>query len=80
MADARVSVRDLRNHGGDLLDRVEVGEALTVTRSGKPVARLVPLRQRALTGAALVERWRNLPLVDADRFRADIDAVIEVTL
>jgi prevent-host-death family protein len=80
MADAQVSVRDLRNHGGDVLDRVEVGEALTVTRSGKPVARLVPLRQRGLTSAVLVERWRNLPLIDATRFRADIDAVIEDTL
>ncbi len=34
----QVSVRELRNHAGDVLDRVEAGERLTVTRNGKPVA------------------------------------------
>ena len=42
-------MRELRNHGGDVLDRVEAGERLTVTRNGKPVAELVPLPRRELT-------------------------------
>jgi prevent-host-death family protein len=28
---------------GDLLDRVEHGEAITITRRGRPVARIVPV-------------------------------------
>ena len=31
------SVRDLRNHGGEILDRVEAGARVTVTRDGRPV-------------------------------------------
>lgn len=44
MADVRS--RDLRNHTADVLRRVEAGEELTVTVSGRPVARLVPLQRR----------------------------------
>jgi prevent-host-death family protein len=37
-----VSVRDLRNHGGDVLDAVMRGESVTITLQGKPVAELRP--------------------------------------
>jgi prevent-host-death family protein len=30
---------------GDLLDRVERGEEITITRRGRPVARLVPISE-----------------------------------
>jgi prevent-host-death family protein len=80
MADHRVSVRDLRNHGGDVLDRVAAGEVVTVTRAGKPVAELRPLSRPALTSEALLQRWRRLPALDGARLRADIDAVIDPSL
>jgi len=28
----------------------------------------------------LVERWRHVPLVDAERFRRDVDAVLDAGL
>ena len=34
-----------KNTFGSLLDRVERGEEITITRHGKPVARLVPAEQ-----------------------------------
>jgi prevent-host-death family protein len=37
-----VGVSEARNQLSDLLDRVERGEAVIITRRGKPVARLVP--------------------------------------
>ncbi|MCH9651881.1 MAG: type II toxin-antitoxin system prevent-host-death family antitoxin [Deltaproteobacteria bacterium] len=37
-----ITLRDLRNHGGDMVDRVLAGEGLTVTRAGRPVAELPP--------------------------------------
>ena len=77
---AEASVRDLRNHGGDVLDRVAAGEHVTVTRDGKPVAELRPLPRRGMTAAALVERFRRLPPVDPERFRGDVDAVIDPAL
>jgi len=77
---AEVTIRDLRNHGGEVVDRVAGGERLTVTRAGKPVALLLPLRRTSLTAAALLARWRRLPPVDPAALRRDIDAVIDPVL
>ncbi|HLE85784.1 MAG TPA: type II toxin-antitoxin system prevent-host-death family antitoxin, partial [Thermoanaerobaculia bacterium] len=35
-----VTIRELRNRGGDVVERVLAGESLTVTRAGTPVAEL----------------------------------------
>ncbi|MGB3685391.1 MAG: type II toxin-antitoxin system prevent-host-death family antitoxin [Ornithinimicrobium sp.] len=75
-----VSVRDLRNHGGDVLARVAHGESLTVTRDGDPVALIVPLPRQPLTAEQLTERWRLLPRVDAAAFRRDVDQILDSTL
>ncbi len=74
---ASVSVRDLRNHGGDVLARVQRGESLTVTSSGKPVALLVPLPTPPPTTDELVARWQTLPPMRLDGLRADLDDVLE---
>jgi prevent-host-death family protein len=72
-----VSVRDLRNHGGEVLDTVVRGESVTVTREGVPVAELRPLQRRGPTAAELIERRRHLPPIDPERLRLDIDAVLD---
>jgi len=51
-----------------------------VTRAGTPVAELRPLRRDALDAATLLGRWRNLAPVDPQRFRADVDAVVDQSL
>jgi prevent-host-death family protein len=38
-----VGIRQLKNEASALVERVEQGEILTVTRHGKPVARIVPV-------------------------------------
>jgi prevent-host-death family protein len=78
MAD--VTIRELRNHGGDVVDRVAAGERLIVTRSGRPVAELRPVHAGRLTAAALLLRWRRLPPLDPDALRRDTDAVIDPAL
>lgn len=75
MADA--TVRDLRNKGGQVLDRVLAGERVIVTRDGKPVAELRPVPGTRLDAHALVERFRRLPPIDPDRFRHDVDAAVD---
>ncbi len=77
---ANVTIRDLRNRGGDVVDRVEAGERVTVTRDGRPVAELRPVRSRGVSSVVLLERWRRLPAVDADALRRDIDAVVDPSL
>ena len=71
------TVRDLRNKGGEVLDRVLAGERVIVTHDGKPVAELRPVPGTRLDAHALVERFRRLPPIDPDRFRHDVDAVVD---
>lgn len=77
---SEITVRELRNRGGDVLDRVARGEALTVTRDGQPIAELRPLARRPMPAAVLVKRWRRLPAVDPSKLRADLDAVLDGSL
>jgi prevent-host-death family protein len=75
-----VSIRELRNHGGDVVDRAARGEQITITRAGQPVAELRPVPSTPLTAEALLERWRRLPPVDVAAFRADVDATMDPDL
>jgi prevent-host-death family protein len=75
-----VTVRDLRNTGGEVLDRVERGESVIVTRDGRPIAELRPLPRRSAGPAELIERRKRLPRVDPDALRRDIDSVIDPRL
>jgi prevent-host-death family protein len=75
-----VSVRDLRNHSADVLARVARGETLTVTRDGEPVASVTPLPRRGIGVEQLIDRRRDLPVVDAAAMRADIDALLVADL
>lgn len=77
---SEVTVRELRNHGGSVLERVANGESFTVTRDGHPVAELRPLTRRPLPATTLIDRRRELPAVDPQRLRVDIDAVLDPSL
>ncbi|MCY3597428.1 MAG: type II toxin-antitoxin system Phd/YefM family antitoxin [Rhodospirillales bacterium] len=66
-----IGAYEAKTHLPSLLDRVARGESLTITRHGKPVARLVPVAgDRALAkqaAARIEERRRHLnciPLAD----------------
>ena len=50
MTEDVISVTVLRRHWGRLLRRVERGQAFTITRNGRVVARLVPIEARASRG------------------------------
>jgi prevent-host-death family protein len=75
-----VTIRDLRNRGGEVIDRVAAGRPVTVTRDGRPVAELRPIPTRGLPVAVLLERWRHVPVVDARKVRRDVDRVIDPRL
>ncbi|HET7476118.1 MAG TPA: type II toxin-antitoxin system prevent-host-death family antitoxin [Dermatophilaceae bacterium] len=71
-----VGLRQLRQDASDLVRRVEAGEEITITVSGRPSARLVPARPtqwRSWTeigdlfrGAADPQWERDRDLLDAD--------------
>jgi len=56
-----VGAYDARTHFSELLERVENGEVVTITRHGQPVARLVPVNKAATRQerVAAIRRWRE---------------------
>ena len=74
---SKVTIRELRNHGGDVVDRVAAGERVIVTRSGRPVAELRPLHVTPVTASILLQRWRRLPRLDDTALHSDIDTTLD---
>ena len=71
-----VTVRELRNQGGQVLDRVLAGEQLTITRDGQPVAELSPLSiPTNLT--TLKKRAGKLKAIDPISLRNDLDEIAD---
>jgi len=67
--------RDLRNRSGEVLARVERGEELTITVRGRPVADLVPTRERREKPGIGWERFAaglHGLLATDERFEADV--------
>jgi prevent-host-death family protein len=76
--DRIITQRELRNQSAAVLREVEAGRTIIVSRNGTPVAELRPIRpRRFVPRATLAEAASRAPRVDADRFRADLDVVID---
>ena len=75
-----VTVRELRNKGGEVLGRVERGERVIVTRDGHAIAELRPLPRPSPGPAELIDRRRRLPRVNPEALRRDIDVVLDPSL
>lgn len=77
---ATVSIRDLRNKGGEVVDRAARGESITITKSGRPIAELRPVARRGLAASVLLSRWRRLPAMDPGSLKADIERTLDSKL
>ncbi|MCL2849736.1 MAG: type II toxin-antitoxin system prevent-host-death family antitoxin [Micrococcales bacterium] len=77
---AEITQRDLRLRSKDIMDAVEGGESFVVTRNGRPMGQLVPLRRRFVTRAQFVASSATAPVVDPDRLRVDVAAVLDLDL
>lgn len=72
---AEATIRELRNHGGEVVDRAARAETITITRNGLPVAELRPLCVPRKSGAAVIAAFKGSPPMDPQRLRDDIDAI-----
>lgn len=60
------------------MDAVEHGEEFIVTRNGTPIGELIPLRRRrTVSREEFAALFANAPVIDAARFRADLDRAID---
>lgn len=72
-----ITQRELRNESAVVLREVQAGQTLIVTRNGTPVAELRPIQPRRFVPLAVIAgAAARAPRIDAGRFRADLDAVI----
>lgn len=72
-----ITQRQLRNDSGAILRQVQAGEHLTITRNGTPVAELRPISPRRFVPRSVIAAAAaSMPRIDAARFRADLDAVV----
>ena len=75
-----ITQRELRNDSAAILREVQAGQTLIVTRNGTPVAELRPIRlRRFVPRAVIAEAAATAAGIDAARFRADLDAVVDQT-
>lgn len=73
-----ITQRELRNDSAAILREVQAGQTIIVSRNGAPVAELRPLPpRRFVPRAAIAEAAKRAPHIDAERFRADLDAVVD---
>ena len=73
-----ITQRELRNDSGAVLREVQAGQTLVVTRNGVPVAELRPVPPRRFVPRTVIaDAARRAPRVDAARFRADLDTVVD---
>ena len=69
----RIGVRELRQHASRYLARVRAGETIEVTDRGKPVARLVPMRDDGDDYQALIDAGRIRPKENPNERLEDIE-------
>jgi len=72
-----ISQRDLRLRSREIMDAVERGESFTVTRDGRPMGQLTPLRRRFVTREQFVLQGASAAMPDLDRLRADQAAWVD---
>jgi prevent-host-death family protein len=76
-----ISQRELRNESAAVLREVQAGQTIIVTRNGVPVAELRPIQPRRFVPRAVIANAAaRAPRINADRFRADLDAVIDQSI
>lgn len=75
-AQQEVSQRDLRMRSKEIMDAVERGDSFAVTRDGRQIGELIPLRRRRrfVSRAEFARGSQLAPLIDIVGFRADQDA------
>lgn len=77
----QITQRQLRNDSGEIMRRLDRGEAFVVTRSGVPVGELTPYSRRQFIPAALIDAvFSTAPSLDLERLRHEIDELVDQTL
>lgn len=74
----QISQRELRNDSGRIMRALDEGHTFVVTRNGRPVGELRPLRRdRFVDAVTVADAFRQAPPLDWQAMRADMDRHID---
>jgi prevent-host-death family protein len=79
VSQPEITQRDLRQRAKEIMDAVEAGQSFTVTRDGREIGELIPLRRRRRFVARdeFAAMSQNAATVDVSGFRRDQDAAAD---
>lgn len=74
----QISQRELRNDSGRIMRALDAGHTFLVTRNGRPVGELRPLRRdRFVDAVTVAEAFRHAPPLNWEAMREDLDRHID---
>jgi len=79
MRNPEITQRDLQSRSREIIDAVEHGQSFTVTRGGRHIGELIPLRRRRrfVPREEFSAMSRNVPDGDREAFRSDQEATAD---
>ncbi len=75
-----VNMHEAKTHLSKLIERVELGETITIARAGKPVASLTPLPQRTVILGGLKGQFGDYEAAFTPEADAEIAAMFDEDL
>jgi prevent-host-death family protein len=73
-----ITQRDLRNNNSDIMRRLEDGESFIITRKGKQVGLLTPVKRPQFARMTdVLEAFKGLPEMSYAELRRDLDEFID---
>ena len=73
-----ITQRDLRNNNADIMRRLEDGETFIITRNGKQIGVLTPMKRPQFARMAdVLEAFNGLPEMSYAELRRDLDEFID---
>lgn len=74
----QISQRELRNDSGRIMRALDEGRTFVVTRNGRPVGELRPLRRdRFVDAVTVAEVFRHAPPLGGKNMREDLDGQVD---
>lgn len=73
-----ITQRDLRNNNADIMRRLEEGETFIITRNGKQIGVLTPMKRPQFARMTdVLEAFKGLPEMSYAELRRDLDEFID---
>src|SRR5579872_3195041 len=78
MPPREITSDELHERGNEIMERLDAGEVLIITRDGIPIAELRPLRRRYFVPKEVAfDAFRGAPRIDVAKMRTELDVAVD---